>query len=80
MRPNRLSIAKVMELGDDAIVELFEWSASYLAEHDGVEFFEVRFDRSLVNFDQFGSIAGDVPTSRAPSFRGQLYEVMLLKM
>jgi hypothetical protein len=69
-----------MELGNEAVVELFKWSASYLAEHDGVEFFEVRFDRGLVSFDQLGSIAGEVPASRAPSFRGQLYEVVLLKM
>jgi hypothetical protein len=80
VRPNRLGVAQVMELGDEAVVELFKLSTPYLAQHDRVELFEVGFDRGLVNFDPFGSIAGDVPASRAPSFWRQLYKAMLLKM
>ena len=45
-----------------------------------MELFEIRFDRGLVYFDLLGSIAGDAPASRAPSFWRQLYEAMLLKM
>ncbi len=80
MRPNGLGVAQVMELGDEAVIELFKLSTPYLADYDGVEFFEVRFDRSLVNFNQLGSVAGDVPASRAPSFWRQLYEAMPLKI
>ena len=80
VRPNRLRVAEVMELGNEAVVELFKLSTPYLAEHDRVEFFESGLDWGLVNFDQSGSIAGDVPASRATTFWRQLYEAMLLKM
>ena len=43
VRPNRLSVAEVMELGNEAVVELFKLSAPYLAEYDGVEWSRLGF-------------------------------------